>query len=44
MISTPMPTMIKMTAKSRFMRPPLCAGGFSGGAVVVAVVAVVFVA
>jgi hypothetical protein len=39
---TPMPTMMRMMAKSRFMRPPLDAGvGVCAGAVVVVVVVVV---
>jgi hypothetical protein len=42
---TPMPTMIKMIASSRFIRPPVCGckGGFSAVVVVGAAVAVVSV-
>jgi len=43
MINTPMPTMINITAKSRFIRPLLGAGAFSGAVVFVAAVAVVAV-
>src|SRR5438270_13969748 len=43
MIRTPMPTMIRMMAKSRFIRPPPGAGVCTGAVVVVVAVVVTVV-